>query len=90
MEAVIHQPLGDVIHIDADITLQRTQVEDALMGHTARSAAEQHRVVGIQSLCQVVGGQQRNGAGLTQSLRTHHPQIHPADRQDAGAAQGRR
>ena len=39
MEAVVHQTLGDVIHIDPRIPLERAQVKDAFMGHPPGAAA---------------------------------------------------
>ena len=73
MEAVVHQSLGDVIDIDAGISLQWSQIEDAFMGNTARGTTEQHREVVIETVGQIIGRQQRHGTGLTESIRPHHP-----------------
>ena len=88
MEAVIHQPLGHILHLQSGTALDRPQIEDALVGHPASGAAIEHGEGVIELLRHPVGRQQGHGAGLAQTSSPHHADVHPADRQDRGAAPG--
>ena len=86
MEAVVHQALGQIINLQTSAALERAQIKDALVGDTAIGAAVEHREMGFESLSQVIGSQQSHRRGLAQTGATHQADVHPADRQDAGAA----
>ena len=88
MEAVVHQPFGQVINLQADAALEGAQIENAFVGHPTIGAPKQHRKVGIQALGNHIGRQQGHLTGSAQAASSHHADVHPADRQDAGAAQG--
>ena len=88
MEAVVHQPFGQVVDLEAATAFERAQVEDAFMGHPAAGPPIEHGVMGIKPFGNPVGRQQGHGTGLAQAGAAHHADIHPADRQDAGAAPG--
>ena len=88
MEAVIHQTLRQIIHLEAGAAPQIAQIKNAFVGHKPAFSPEQHRVMGIQPMRQIIGRQQGHSRGLPQASRAHQTQIHPADRQDACAAQG--
>ena len=60
MEAVIHQPLGQVVHLQASAAFERAQIKDALVCHPATGAPVEHREMGIQPLGDDVGHQQRH------------------------------
>ena len=90
MEAEVDQALGHVVHGHAAAVLERAQVEDALVGHQAAGAAVEHRIVLFQPAGDVVGAEDGDLGGAGQTGAAHHLQVHPGDRQDAGAAIGRR
>ena len=89
MEAVVHQTLGQVIHLKTGAAAQAAQIENAFMGHQAALPPEQHGVMGIQTLGEIVGRQQSNRRCLTQPGSSHQAQVHPTDRKNASASQGR-
>src|SRR5690606_41889935 len=69
--------------------LQRAQVEDAFVGHQPVGAGVEHRVVGGQAPGNVVGVEDGHLRSSGQTFAAHHLQVHPGNRQDAGAAVGR-
>ena len=92
VEAVVDEPLGDVLGADAGAVLQPAQVEDAFVRHAAAlelrvGARIEHRVVVGQPGGDVVRAQDRHLGGRAQGVGTHHAAVHPADRQHAGVAQ---
>ncbi len=90
VEAEVDQALGHVVDADAAAVLEWAQVEDALVGHQAVAAGVEHRVVLFQATGDVVGIQDRQLRGALEACATHHADVHPGDRQDAGAAEWRR
>ena len=90
MEAVIHQPLRQVINLKTGAAAQVAQIKDAFMGHEPALSTEQNRVMGIEAMGQIVGGEQGHGGCLAQTSGAHQAQIHPADRQDACTTKGSR
>ena len=86
VEAEIDQPLGHVLGADAGGVLERAQVEDALVRDQPVAAGVQGRVVRCQALGDVVGVEQGDLGRLAQALLAHQGDVHPRDRQDAGAA----
>ena len=87
MEAVVHQALGDVLHLDARAALEWTRIHDAFVCDGAVRATIEHRVGMLQPLRDVVRVQDRDLRGIRQSLGAHHADVQVADRQDAGAAE---
>ena len=47
MEAVIHQALSEIVHLQASAALERTQIKDALVGNASIGAAIEHREMGL-------------------------------------------
>ena len=82
VEAVIHEPFRDVLGGDR---LEAAEVEDALVGDEAVRTVER-REVGLEPLGDVVRVEDRDLRGVGETGRTHHRDIHPRDRADAGAA----
>ena len=89
MEAVVDQPLGDVVDGDAGAVLEGPRVEDALMRDPTLAALVEHVEGAFEPLGDVVGVQDRDLGRLRQPLAAHHQDIGPGDRQDAGRAVGR-
>src|SRR3546814_4451497 len=57
VEAVVDQPLGDVVDTHPRLLGQRSQVDDALMGNQAAAPGVEHRVVVAQPSGDVVGSE---------------------------------
>ena len=72
MEAVVDQPLGDIVDRDAGRVLERPQVDDAFMGDAIVAAAEQQRIVALQPAGDVVGIEDRD---LVAAVRPSPPII---------------
>ena len=90
VEAVVHQPLRDVVDRDLGRLLERPQVEDALVrDETARPRVQDRIGIG-EALRDVVRGEDRALGRRLQAVAAHHRHVHPRDRQDARAAEGRR
>jgi hypothetical protein len=85
VEAVVHQPLGDVLGRRRRRVLQRARVDDALVGDAAVGAFVEHRVVRLQPLGHVVGVQDRD-LRRRSAPAAHHGDVGVGDGQDAGAA----
>ena len=68
VEAVVDQPLGDVVDRDAARLLERPQVEDAFVRDEAARARVEHRVVRREALRDVVRGEDR-GLGRGREAR---------------------
>ena len=84
VEAVVDQPLGDVLGGDADRLLDRPDVHDALVRHQPTRSGVEDRVVLGQPSGHVVGAEDRAVGGGAQAIGAHHGDVHPRDRQDAG------
>ena len=89
MEAVVHEPLGHVLGLDARTLLERPQIHDALVGHAAILAPIHHGIVRLQPLGDVVGIEDGEFGGALESLRAHQARVGPRDEQNVGAAPGR-
>ncbi|MNZ53723.1 hypothetical protein D3C78_716080 [compost metagenome] len=59
------------------------------MGHQAIAAGIQNRIVLFQATGDVVGVEDRHLRGTLEAGTAHHADVHPGDRQDAGAAERR-
>ena len=90
VEAVVHQTLGDVLGGDADLALQRAQVEDALVRHAPVGAGVQHAEVRREARRDVVGVQDRELGGAAQARGAQHADVHPRDRKNQRASVRRR
>src|SRR5690606_693900 len=88
VETVIHQPLGDVLHVDAGAAPQLPRVYDALVRHGAVGGPVENGVVGLQHASNVIGVEDRDLTCPLQPLCPHQPDIDPGDGQDAGASPG--
>ena len=88
MESVVDQPLGDILDIDARRALERTRVDDALVGDEAMLAGVQQLVMPafLQPARDVVGAENRHLRGERQAIPTHHRDVGPRDRQNGRAS----
>ena len=90
VEAVVDEALGDVVDGDTGRLGQGSQVEDALVGHQPVLPGVEDREGRRQARRHVVGGQHGRLGGVRQALARQHPDVGPADGEDARAAEGRR
>ena len=88
VEAVVDQPLGDVVHRHAR-RREGPGVEDAFVRHPSPVAHEEDRILRLQPGRDVIGVQDRHAGRLGQPLAAHHHAIGPGDQQDRGRAPGR-
>ena len=88
MEAIIHESLGHIVDADLARLLERAQVEDAFVGDQAARARIEDRIVRRESPGEVVGRQDGGLGRGPQTVASHHRDVHPGDREDAGAAVG--
>ena len=91
VQAVVGQPLGDVVDRHAGRLRDPPQVEDALVGHPARPPPR--RAPGsarASRVRDVVGRRDGRERGPAQPVDPHQPQVRPRDRQHARAAVRRR
>ena len=89
VEAVVDQPLGDVVDADAGLLGQRPQVDDALVRDQAAGAGVEHGEVRFEPLGHVVRAEHGDLGGALEALGAHQPDVRPGDRQDARGAPGR-
>ena len=68
VESVVHQPLGDVVDRHPGGLGDRTDVDDALVGHPAVGAPIQHREVRVEAFGDVVGRQDGDRGGRRSAL----------------------
>ena len=85
MKAVVHQSLGDVVHLQA-VVLQRASVEYALVGHPPFSASVENRIGVFKASGDIVGTKNGDAGGFGEPAAAHHGDIGVGDWQDAGAA----
>ena len=85
MEAVIHEALGHVFHFDAGALFPFAQVEDAFVSHAAVFAFVKNGEMRFEAPGHVVGIEDGNLGRVLESGCAHHADIHPGNRQDAGA-----
>ena len=88
MEAVIDDPLGNVLHFDSGRGLERPHVENALVGDESMIAGVEHRVVVLEPVGDVIGAEDRDLRRLGQSFLSHQCDVGPGDRQDRRTAPG--
>ena len=69
VEAVVHQPLGDVVHLDARGALHAARVEDALVRDAPALAAVEDREVRVQPVGDVVRVEDGDLARALQPVR---------------------
>ena len=69
VEAVVDEPLGNILRGDAGGLLQLAQVHNELVGAGAIGPLEQHRVVWLQHLGHVVGVQDGQLGGLHRHIQ---------------------
>src|SRR6476660_1955392 len=87
MKSVIHQSLGHIFDFNSD-TFPLAQIKNAFVGNETTFTFEQDGKVTIESFCNVVRTQNRDFGGSLQSVGSHHPDVHPRNSEDAGAAIG--
>src|SRR5690606_24697394 len=90
VEAVVHQALGDILGGDAEARLEVPHVEDALVGNPPPGALVEHRKVRLEPRGDVVRVEDGVFAREANAAPAHHPQVHPGDGEDRGAAVWRR
>ena len=85
MEAVIDEPLGDVLDVHTRGSLEGPRIENALVGNEAVLAGVQHRIMILQPLGDVVGAENGHFGRERQTVGAHHRDVRPRDRQDRWA-----
>ena len=85
MKAVIHQSFGDVFDFDAS-ALPLAQIDDAFVRDEPAFSFEENGEITIEPLRDVVRIQDRDLRGFREAFSAHHPDVHPGNGQDAGAA----
>ena len=85
MEAIIHQALGHVFHLDAG-AFAWTKIENAFVRDQAVPTLEEDRKMRVETFGYVVGVEDRDLRCFRQAIGSHHPDVHPRDRQYADAA----
>ncbi|CSB19387.1 Uncharacterised protein [Vibrio cholerae] len=86
MEAVVHQAFGNIFFANPSFFFQRTDIDDALVRHSTICTTVKDRVVRTQTLHHIVGIQNRQLGGFSQTVCTHHRNVGPRDRQNGRAA----
>src|SRR5712692_1107851 len=89
MEPVVDDALGDVLDLDPGRMLERSGVDDALVGDAAVRPAVQHGIMRREPLRHVVSVEDSDLGGLDESLPPHERDVRPGDRKGArwGATQ---
>ena len=90
METVIGEALGDVLGIHPDFSLQRAQIQYALVRDPAAGPRVEDRKAALEARGDVVGVEDREFARAPDPARPHHAQVHPRHREDQRAAERRR
>ena len=85
VKAVIHEPLGYIIHLNPGGGLERPKIHDEFMGDPAAGATEEDRVVGGEFLGQIVSVQEGHLGATGEATGPDHGQIHPGNDQNTGA-----
>ncbi len=88
MEAEIDQTFGDVVDLDARCAFGAARVQDALVGDTPALASVKDRKVRMQPFGHVVRAENGHFTRALQTLRPHHRDVGPRDKEDARAAPG--
>jgi hypothetical protein len=83
VKAVIHQPLRHVL--GGGDAVERAQIQNALVRDEAVAAVERREII-FQPLGNVIRVEDGVFRRLGQSVRAHHRDIHPRNRQNARAA----
>ena len=87
MEPVVDQPLGDVVDSDVRIAVHGSCVDDALVGDESIVAGIENGVVVFEFPSDIIGAEDGDLGGSFQTFGSHHPDVHPGDRQDASRAE---
>ncbi len=90
MEAVVHQPLRHVVHLDARVAFHLAQIDDALVRDEAVLALVEDGEVRVEPARHVVGVEDGDLARALQAGAAHHLDVRPADEQDRRAPPRRR
>ena len=85
MEAVVHQALRDVLHLDPRRRLHRSRVDDALVRHAPILPLVEDLEVAAQFVRHVVRIEDRDLGRMREPLAPHHIDVHHRDREDARA-----
>lgn len=88
VETVVSETLCHIVHSDTGVLGDRTQVENAFVGHHSTLARVEDGKVLVEAACDVVGRGDGRQAGPAESDRAHHPNVGPRDGQDGGASIG--
>ena len=86
MEAVVHQPLGQVLLRDAGGRAERPEVEDELVRDAAVRVGVEHLEVGLEQRLHVVRVQDRDTARLGDAAAAQQADVRMRDQHDARAA----
>ena len=86
METVVNQSLCNVVDRDSCFRGERAEVENTLVSNETVFTRVQHGIVLAKSRGDIVRRQHRGGSRLAESVRTHHSNIGPRDRKNAGAS----
>ena len=87
MESVVDQPLGDVVDSDVRIAVHGSCVDDALVGDESIVAGIENGVVVFEFPSDIIGAEDGDLRGSFQTFGSHHPDVHPGDRQNASRAE---
>ena len=90
MEAVIDQPLGDIVDGNTARNPERARIDNAFMRDAALGVAVQHRKMGIEFGRDVVGVEDRDFGRAGQAFAGHHQNVDIGDGQDRRRAERRR
>ena len=90
MEAVVHEPFGNVIHREAGVMSELARIQNAFMRHQPLVAGVENREEMSEFLGNVVGVKDGHFRGFPEAVRPHHGEVHPADGGDGGASPRRR
>ena len=87
MEAEVDQTLGDIVDRHVGLLVERSGVDDALVSDKAAVTGVENLVVLLQAMSDVIGVEDGDLGCHAEAFGTHHPNVHPGDGQDAGAAE---
>ena len=86
VEAIVDEALGHIIHSDTGRLSERSNIEHCLVGHQAVVPRVENGVVVAEPCCHVVGSKNRRRGGFRETIGSHHSDVSPGNRQDAGAS----
>src|SRR5437763_182514 len=85
VEAVVHQPLRHVLHLDAGVALHLAQIEDALVRDGAVLPDVEDREVRREALGDVVRVEDGDACRVCEPFRSHQLDVRPRDEKDRRA-----